>query len=164
MKPPKLAMVGTGTCVPQLGMRSSCQLLHTGDGVYLVDVGTGAIEGLLEVGQNPFSIEGAFLTHHHPDHAGELPAFIQTLVWGGGPAREKPFVVVGGPGTDALLKSWARFYGDWILGKEFPVKVIEMYLHFLFNHGRLSSGDNEVERKICQPGTSTIDLQIMYIF
>lgn len=125
----KLTMVGTGTCVPQLGVASSCVLIETGRKSWLTDVGTGAIQGLMELGRDPLELDGVFLTHHHPDHAGELPALLQAIVWGSRKAREKTFYLVGGPETQSLVTSWSNFFGDWVYGRAFEVRVLEL------NHG-----------------------------
>jgi ribonuclease BN (tRNA processing enzyme) len=147
----KLMTVGIGTCVPQPGVASACVLMETGRRSWLVDVGTGAIQGLLELGRDPLALDGVFLTHHHPDHSGELPALLQAIVWGRRTPREKAFYLTGGPDTQALTESWSRFFGDWVYGRGFEVRVLEL------SHGDATEVDDLTVR-VVQPEHSESSL------
>jgi ribonuclease BN (tRNA processing enzyme) len=109
--------VRSGTCVPDEQATGTCGLLELGALRLLIDAGTGTLSGLLAAGVDPLDLDGVLLTHHHPDHVGELPALLQSLAYGSAQLRQRDFFVFGGPATRALFGCWRRFYGSWVDGR-----------------------------------------------
>jgi ribonuclease BN (tRNA processing enzyme) len=125
--------VETGTCVPDKDGMGTCGMLEIpveggrrDAARILVDAGTGTLAGLIRAGIDPLALDGVFLTHHHPDHVGELPALLQSLSYGAATPRTDDFTVVGGPSTNELFACWERFFGGWVKGRSFEVAVREL--------------------------------------
>lgn len=123
---PYVLFLQTGTCAQSQKSKGSAALFCWGSKSFLIDTGTGTLDGLYETNRRVQEIQGVFLTHHHPDHAGELSAFMQTLVFGAEERRREDFFVVGGPKTKELMGVFSKYFGDWILGRDFHVKVKEI--------------------------------------
>jgi ribonuclease Z len=105
----KLTLLGTGTPIPDPSRRGPSQVIETGSGLVLVDVGTGVVHRLIEAGYRR-DVRGPFrpplariaLTHLHSDHLMGLP----DLLWTGWIMRwwDEPPPVAGPPGTADLIE------------------------------------------------------------
>ena len=109
-----VTILGSGTCVPSL-KRSACAALVSIDTQrILLDIGPGTSRRLLEAGVEVFDITHLFLTHFHPDHSGELAAFLFANKYPDGRRRQRPLCVAGGPGLGTFFENLTRLYGHWI--------------------------------------------------
>ncbi|MCG8565461.1 MAG: MBL fold metallo-hydrolase [Desulfobacterales bacterium] len=107
----QLQILGSGTCVPSLE-RSSCSALVRGRGhLILLDLGPGTTRRLLEAGVNMDDVDAVFLTHFHPDHCGELAAFLFSTKY---PScgRSKKLHLVGGYGLLKFFDDLRRVWGS----------------------------------------------------
>lgn len=131
MTPPpadRLVLLGTGTAVPTFERGPSGELLTIGDDVTLVDPGPGSVKRAFDAGVPPWAIRRVLLTHHHVDHVLDLVALLF--------ARVNPFLdppeplgilpILGGPGTDRLVRGIASTFGAGLLESGAGVRVVEL--------------------------------------
>lgn len=87
----RIILLGTGTAVPFNGRAQTGILIETGDGICLIDCGSGVINNLSSVQYNPADIEAVLITHMHPDHVNDtisllaaraLSGVFQTTIYG----------------------------------------------------------------------------------
>lgn len=133
---PAMAWITLGTAggpVPTPERSEPANLLIAGDRQILVDTGDGTVDQLARAGRDLVRINTVFISHHHMDHTGGLPAVIG-LRW----MNTMPGVltVYGPPGTRELvdgviqtMRPQARV--GFGLGVETPppegsVKVVEL--------------------------------------
>ncbi len=121
-----VTILGSGTCVPSL-RRSACAVLIQIDARFLLfDCGPGTMRRLLEAGVNIFDIDAIFLSHLHPDHSGELAAFLFSIKYGGGPDPKSPLILVGGKGFLDFFDGLRKVYGQWIDPEPEVLKLVEL--------------------------------------
>lgn len=122
----QIIILGSGTCVPSL-QRSSCAvLMQTGGKHLLFDCGPGVMRRLLEIGVSIFDITHIFLSHFHPDHSGELAAFLFAIKYPDPSAQRQPLTIVAGNGFKAFFKRLQAVYGNWITLPPNLFSVIEL--------------------------------------
>jgi ribonuclease BN (tRNA processing enzyme) len=109
-----VTILGSGTCVPSLTRGSCAILIQTGEEKILFDVGPGTMRRLLEAGVSIFEITRIFLSHFHPDHAGELVSFLFSNKYSGQKRRSRPLTLVGGEGIFSLFGGLTAVFGEWI--------------------------------------------------
>ncbi|MFO7849336.1 MAG: MBL fold metallo-hydrolase [Spirochaetia bacterium] len=98
----RITVLGSGTCVPSL-FRSSCALLLEGESEkILLDAGPGTMHRLLARDIQIDEIDTIFLSHFHPDHAGELPAFFFSTKYPAPMERSKTLRLAGGMGIESF--------------------------------------------------------------
>ncbi|RKZ31086.1 hypothetical protein DRQ36_03240 [bacterium] len=76
---PEITFVGTGSGFVSVKRNSSCIFFSEANTAIILDCGDGATRALLKCGIDPLVIDGAVITHTHPDHSSGLPFLIQTL-------------------------------------------------------------------------------------
>ena len=80
----ELTIIGSGACLPMPHRRHPGNLLRVNDQRFLVDSGPGTIHSLAMLGVQPDQLSGAFYTHFHHDHVGDLASIIgwfQAVIW-----------------------------------------------------------------------------------
>ncbi|MBI5444973.1 MAG: MBL fold metallo-hydrolase [Deltaproteobacteria bacterium] len=117
--------IGTGTCVPRLDRRGPCTLVRGGGVAAAVDLGLGALHGLLGEGIRHADVDAVLLTHLHPDHVTELAPFLFAANYDEEP-REKPLELVGGPGVAAFVAALAAAHGRWLEPKRYELRLHEL--------------------------------------
>ena len=110
--------VGTGTCVPRLRRGGPCVLLEAGGFRCAVDLGLGALHGLLRAGVAHGAVDALLLTHHHPDHLAELLPFLFAVNYGQ-PPRRRPLQIAGSPGTLAAVARLVESQEGWLDAKSY---------------------------------------------
>ena len=109
-----VTILGSGTCTPSLD-RSACALLvETGRQKLLLDMGPGTIRRLTENGTSLHQITHILLSHFHPDHAGELAAFLFASKYGGNAPRTSPLNLIAGKGIHDFFSRLSAVYPGWI--------------------------------------------------
>ena len=111
----RITFLGSGTCVPSLVRNPCAFLMQTGSQNLLFDCGAGVMRRLLEIGVSIFEITHIFLSHFHPDHSGELAAFLFALKYPAPHPRRRPLTLVAGRGLLAFFDRLEGVYGDWIV-------------------------------------------------
>lgn len=74
----ELTILGSGSCLPMPHRRSPANLLHTNGKYFLIDSGVGTLHALVQQGVQPPQLSGAFYSHFHLDHIGEL---VNIITW-----------------------------------------------------------------------------------
>ena len=121
-----VTILGSGTCVPLL-RRSSCSvLMETGSANLLFDVGPGTMRRLLEAGKTIFDISFIFLSHLHPDHTGELAAFLFATKYSNINQRQTPLTIVAGKGFLEFYNGLKKVYDSWIELAPGVLNIIEL--------------------------------------
>jgi ribonuclease BN (tRNA processing enzyme) len=125
----KLTILGSGTCVPYIHRGSSGYALETRDSKLLLDCGSGSTWKLAHAGINYMEINHIFISHMHPDHTGDLTAFLfasKYAYWSPyGEKREKALRLWGGQGFEEFFTNLKRAYNEWIVPDGLEVTEIE---------------------------------------
>ncbi|GAB4277745.1 MAG: hypothetical protein Kow0092_33560 [Deferrisomatales bacterium] len=121
----RVVTVGTGTCGPRLDRRGPCVLVQGAGATVAVDLGLGALHGLLGAGVAHGDLDAVFLTHLHPDHTAELVALLFAANYDESP-RRRPLTLVGGAGTGAFLAALEGAYGGWIDPKGYARRIRQL--------------------------------------
>lgn len=109
----RINFLGTGSAIPSAGNGFTSFLAEGAGSLVLVDTGDNAVRSLLEVGEDPFSLDALVLTHAHADHLGSLPAFVAALDC---MRRQKPLTLVAAPWMEPIATSLMAAF-DIIPGK-----------------------------------------------
>lgn len=118
-----ITILGSGTCVPSLQRSASAVLMVTGNKTILFDIGPGTMRRLTEAGISIHEIDCLLVSHFHPDHTGELAAFLFASRYPD--RRQKPLLLAGGPGFESFFGRLNDTYSGWIHLPEI-CRVLEM--------------------------------------
>ena len=125
----QIIILGSGTCVPSL-VRSACAVLvSAGTQRILLDLGPGTLRRLLASGHQPDQIDHIFLSHFHPDHSGELAAFLFASKYPADRRRQRPLHLAGGEGMMDFFRRLEALYGHWIRLDEGLFRLTEWPSH-----------------------------------
>src|SRR5918999_6558315 len=91
----EITIVGSGTVVPRLSRRQSCVVVETEEESIAVDLGSGAVRGMLHAGLDPFAVDRIFFTHFHPDHTVDVVALLFSIKYGAEEGRVRPLHPTG---------------------------------------------------------------------
>ncbi len=109
-----VTILGSGTCVPSTTRSSCAALVETDTCRILLDCGPGTMRRLAEAGRSIGEIDVMLLSHFHPDHTGELAAFLFASKYPPNRRRRKMLTLEGGPGFFDFFDRLRNLYGDWI--------------------------------------------------
>ncbi len=94
----KGTILGSGTGVPSLSRHAPGYLLEVEEGRrWLVDCGSGTLLQLERLQKSFRTLDGAFITHTHVDHIGDLMPLIHAFRFSG-LVRDAPFHLFGPAG------------------------------------------------------------------
>jgi len=103
----KATLLGTGCPVVSQRRYGAGTLVECAGKCFLVDIGSGVTQRLVQAGSNGARIDSLLLTHLHSDHLVDLYQFIISA-WHQN--RDRPQVIYGPPGTqafvDAQMNAW----------------------------------------------------------
>lgn len=123
-----VTVVGSGTVVPRLERRQSCVVVESGGETMALDLGSGAVRGMLRAGLNPFALDRVFFTHLHPDHTSDLIPLLFSVNYSD-PAtpRERPLMLAGPESFAGFWRLISGAYRGWLSGAyqntlELPVR------------------------------------------
>ncbi len=122
----RLTTLGTGSISLAADRVRAGHLVEVADVRLLLDAGSGIAHRLAERGPEWWGITHVALTHFHPDHFADLPTLLFAWMHARIPARAAPRVVVGPPGTTALLDRLALGFGEWVTAPGYPLEVREL--------------------------------------
>jgi ribonuclease BN (tRNA processing enzyme) len=100
-------------------------LIRCGGASVVVDLGLGALHGLLRRGLRHADVDALLFSHLHPDHTAELVPFLFASNYDEAP-RRLPLLLVGGPGFDAFLRALFAAYDPWLNPKGYDRTVREL--------------------------------------
>ena len=116
-----ITILGSGTCVPDLEKSACAVLMETGNSRLLFDIGPGTMRRLLQNGLRVQDIDCVLISHFHPDHTGELAAFLFANKYPDLSRRQRRLTLAGGPGFKAFYEKLAAVYPNWITWPELAV-------------------------------------------
>jgi len=103
-----VAIVGSGSPLPDAKRGNPCALIIAGGKVYVIDAGEGASETINGMGIDAGLIECLLLTHFHSDHIGGLGSVnLQRWVAEG---SDSPLRVIGPPGVQRVVDGYNAAY------------------------------------------------------
>ncbi|MDQ3913240.1 MAG: MBL fold metallo-hydrolase [Actinomycetota bacterium] len=111
----EITVIGSGTVVPRLARRQSCAVVEAGEENIVLDLGNGAVRGMLRTNIDPFAVDRVFFTHFHPDHTSDIVPLLFALKYGAEEERERPFVLYGPEPFEDFFGSIIGVWGDWLL-------------------------------------------------
>jgi ribonuclease BN (tRNA processing enzyme) len=123
-----VTVVGSGTVAPRLERRQSCVMVDCGNETIALDLGAGAVHGMLHAGRDPFGLDRIFFSHLHPDHTSELiPLLFSTNYSDPANPRERPLMLAGPENFARFWSLISEAYNGWLRGDyqhtlEFPVR------------------------------------------
>lgn len=105
----RVALCGTSAPLPSATRAKACVAVMAGGKMYIVDSGPESTKNLLMWGVPLDKVAGAFITHFHSDHIGDLGELnLQTWVAG----RPAPLAVYGGPGIEQVVAGFNTAYAQ----------------------------------------------------
>lgn len=119
-----ITVLGSGTCVPSTRRSSPALLVSCNDMHLLLDLGSGTMRRLAEIGLSIHDIDLIFLSHFHPDHCADLVPFLFATKYAFSQPRTKGLHLVGGPGLHTFFNGLQGVFGQWIIPKGY-----EFHLH-----------------------------------
>jgi ribonuclease BN (tRNA processing enzyme) len=122
----ELVVLGSGTVAPTPERTGPAYWVEAGTVKLLLDCGAGVLHRAATFGVPWAEATHVAISHFHPDHWGELAAYLFALRWGIEPARSAPLTLLGPPGLRLRLERLASAFGDWVLEPEFPQELIEL--------------------------------------
>ncbi|MDQ4106109.1 MAG: ribonuclease Z [Actinomycetota bacterium] len=121
----EITVVGSGTVVPRSARRQSCVVVNAGDETLVVDLGSGAVRGMLHAGLDPFAVDRLFFTHFHPDHTVDVVPLLFALNYGTEEPRTHPLHLTGPEPFESFWGSITGVWGEWMVG-DYPTEVSEL--------------------------------------
>ncbi|MEO7966413.1 MAG: MBL fold metallo-hydrolase [Gemmatimonadaceae bacterium] len=121
----RITTIGTGTAAPSPARVQSATLVESGDLRLLIDCGSGAVFRMAQLGLDWRAITHVALTHFHADHTEDIANLLYAWRYGTLPPRSEAVVLIGPPGTDALVDHMASAFGA-NLRETVPLTVSEM--------------------------------------
>lgn len=121
----ELIILGSGTGVPSVRRASPAYLLRLPGRCLLLDCGPGALRQLAAAGVTIDRLDYILLSHLHPDHTVDLPAYLFALKYAGLPPRATPCRLVGRTGLAEFIRRLRAAWGRWIEPEPGQVEVVE---------------------------------------
>lgn len=113
----KVTIVGSGTVVPRIERRQSCVVVECGGEMLALDLGDGAIRGMLHAGLDPLALDRIFLTHLHPDHTSDLIPLLFSINYSDPfTPRERLLTLAGAEPFAWFWRSISETYQGWTSG------------------------------------------------
>ncbi len=102
----KIVFLGASHGVPEPNRKCSSALIEVGEGRYIIDMGTQAIEELITRGISPESIRSVFITHMHGDHTNGLISFLDLCSWKFKSTEPKIYLPGDVERARAVIREW----------------------------------------------------------
>lgn len=110
----RVTILGSGTCVPSLKRSACAVMITTGRAVIVMDCGPGTMRRLTETGTAVTDVTHLLCSHFHPDHTGELAAFIFANKYPDPTPRKRPLTLAAGRGFLDFFNKLKMVYRHWI--------------------------------------------------
>jgi ribonuclease BN (tRNA processing enzyme) len=110
----ELIVLGSGTGVPYLRRGAPALAVRAAGHLLLLDLGSGALRGLLRHGLNFSQIDLFAVTHLHPDHIGDLVPFFFASHYALGYTRKEPFWFLAARGFADFYGRLKLAFGPWV--------------------------------------------------
>ncbi|MBR3967249.1 MAG: ribonuclease Z [Clostridia bacterium] len=116
----KIIFYGSSHGYPEPGRKCSCSMIEIGDARYFIDMGTNAVEGMINRGLPLDSVKGIFITHMHSDHTGGLIPFLDVCSWKFKTVNPKIYL----PGDTEKIRSTMA---NWVALCGVPLRPFEFF-------------------------------------
>ena len=121
----EVTVVGSGTVVPRLARQQSCVVVRAGGETLVLDLGSGAVRGMLHAGLDPFDVDRIFFTHFHPDHTVDVVPLLFGINYGSEEKRSRPLYIAGPEPFGRFWASITDVWGEWMIG-DYPLEISEL--------------------------------------
>jgi ribonuclease BN (tRNA processing enzyme) len=88
--------------------------IKAGGYLVLLDIGSGTLRAMLKYGLNFNDIDILCLSHHHPDHVGDLVPFLFASRYSLGYTRQVPFWLLAARGFGEFQENLQGVWGEWV--------------------------------------------------
>ena len=109
-----LTVLGSGSCELRRERSSPAYLLEAQGFGLLLDLGQGALRRLLDSGRDPADLGGLLLSHHHPDHLGDLIPLLFALNYDPHLRQRASLSLLAHAGLEPLLAGLEGLFGSWL--------------------------------------------------
>ncbi len=82
----------------------------------VLDLGSGAVRGMLRAGLDPFATDRIFFTHFHPDHTSDVVPLLFSINYGATEPRTRPLAIYGPEPFEDFWSKIIAVWGEWMLG------------------------------------------------
>lgn len=110
----RLTVLGSGSCELRRERSSPAYLLEANGFSLLLDLGQGALRRLLEAGRDPANLGAALLSHHHPDHLGDLIPLLFALNYDPHMRDAASLRLLAHAGLAPVLAGLQGIFGSWL--------------------------------------------------
>ena len=104
-----IVLCGAGSPMPDPDRAGPCVAVIAGERIVVIDVGSGAVRNLAQLGLPVGRVEALLLTHFHSDHIDGLGELMLQR-WAGG-SRDTPLPVHGPAGVESIVDGFNMAYG-----------------------------------------------------
>jgi ribonuclease BN (tRNA processing enzyme) len=112
----EVTVIGSGTIASRLGRRQSCVAVRSGDETVVLDLGAGAVRGMMHAGLDPLALDRIFFTHFHPDHTSDVVPLMFAMQYGSDEPRSRPLHLTGPRPFLGFWNSIFSAWGEWMVG------------------------------------------------
>jgi len=112
--PTRVTILGSGTCVPSVKRSACAVMITTGRAVIVMDCGPGTMRRLTETDTAVTDVTHLFCSHFHPDHTGELAAFLFANKYPDQTRRKRSLTLAAGRDFTDFFNKFKTVYGHWI--------------------------------------------------
>ena len=110
----ELVFLGSGTGAPSARRGAPGLAVLTAGATILIDSGSGTLRQLERAGLSYNRLDHILYTHFHPDHTGDLVAYLFATQYFAAFTRAEPAVIHGPEGLLRLYEALRSAYGRWI--------------------------------------------------
>jgi ribonuclease BN (tRNA processing enzyme) len=110
----EVIIIGSGTGVPSRRRGSPAVGVKAGKYFVLLDIGSGTLRAMLNYDLNFNDIDILCLSHHHPDHVGDLVPFLFASRYSLGYTRQLPVWLLAAQGFGEFHQSLKNAWGEWV--------------------------------------------------
>lgn len=103
-----VVLCGAGSPMPDPGRAGPCVAVIAGERIVIIDVGSGAVRNLAQLGLPVGRVEALLLTHFHSDHIDGIGELMLQR-WAGG-SRDTPLPVHGPAGVESIVDGFNLAY------------------------------------------------------
>ncbi len=109
-----LTVLGSGSCELRRGRSSPAYHLQAGPHGILIDLGQGALRGMLQAGHDPADVDAILLSHQHPDHLADMVPFLFALNYAPNMAAKTGLQLIAHPDVLNVLQKIEDVFGHWL--------------------------------------------------
>ena len=136
--PPRLVLLGTGTCELDTGSAASAILVELPEVRFVYDFGRGTASRLAQTGLRQDDLEHVLISHYHPDHFSDLIPYLHAALHAPGDPRSRDLHVYGPKGLEEVMQHVSTLSG--LAARDNP-GAFQVQLHRLETLVRLDSVD-----------------------